>query len=161
MLVDEDLEYIIYPKEIVVSELKDNLRAIFLEIEKASGNRSYILRYKSITRSYGAHRRDSEQFHFLLNNILRYKNLARPNSRTASLLKKEDLKHFKRALYFLDIDCQARGKAFVAHLWAIALKASKKRVNDAIKEIWKKRQGIHRMNQKAMSKFTDFYSHLA
>jgi len=118
------------------------------------------IHYKSIIKNFGKHRRDSAKFHTLINRVLTRKNLLQPNSRKASLLKKENLKLFKQALYFLDIDCKTRGYAFVAHLWAIALKATKSRVPMVIKRIWKVRLGVKRMNEVYLAKFSEFYSHL-
>ncbi|KTD23857.1 Uncharacterised protein [Legionella lansingensis] len=160
MLLDKHLEYLISPKEIVVTDLKKNLNDIFLNIQKFSRSYPLEIRYKSITHSYGGHRKDSEQFHFLLNKILEKKNLLQPNCRMASLLKKEDLTLFKNALYLLDIDSKTRGRAFVAHLWAIALKATKSRIIPVIKKIWKIRHGITRLNKASTAKFSEFYSHL-
>jgi hypothetical protein len=160
MLLNEQLEYLISPRELVVTNLAKNLYDIFSTIQIFSADISFEVRYKSITRSYGAHRQDSEQFHLILNHILAHKNLIRPNCRTASLLKKEELKRFKKALYFLDIDSKTRGCAFVAHLWSIALKATKKRVDPVIKKIWKARHGITRMNKISSKQFAEFCSHL-
>ncbi|WED43420.1 hypothetical protein [Legionella cardiaca] len=160
MLLDEHLEYLIYPKEIEVTDLKTNLYQIFSHIERLSKNAELEVRYKSITRSYGAHRKDSEQFHFLINRILGNKHLLKTNSRTVSLLKKEKLTQFKNALYLLDIDCKTRGCAFIAHLWAIGLKATRKQVNEVIKKIWKARHGITRMNPSSSVKFAEFCSHI-
>lgn len=87
-------------------------------------------------------------------------HLLEPNSRTAILLKKKQLKLFKDALYLLDIDCKTRGQAFVAHLWAIALKATPKRIPDVIKTIWKSRYGIKRMTPNFLEKYNEFYAHL-
>ncbi|KTD08438.1 hypothetical protein [Legionella jamestowniensis] len=160
MLLDQHLEYLIYPKEVAVTNLKQNIYQIVDHIEKFSKNRALKVRYKSINRSYGAHRHDSEKFHILINRILAKKNLLEPNSRTVSLLKKEDLAFFKNALYLLDIDCKTRGHAFIAHLWTIGLKATKKQISAAIKKIWKARQGIQRMNKNSTIKFAEFYTHI-
>jgi hypothetical protein len=83
-----------------------------------------------------------------------------PKSRFAFMLKKEQLRLFKDALYLLDIDCKTRGNAFILHLWAIALKATRSRVCTVIKQIWKSRFNITRMNSKHENRFHEFYSHL-
>ncbi|ASQ46950.1 hypothetical protein [Legionella clemsonensis] len=160
MLLDQHLEYLIYPREIAVTELKQDVYDLFKHIETLSKDKAFKVRYKSINRSYGAHRQDSEKFHILINRLLKKKNLLEPNSRTVSLLKKENLAFFKNALYLLDIDCKTRGNAFIAHLWTIALKATKKQINVAIKKIWKARQGIQRMNKNSTIKFAEFYTHI-
>ncbi|CEK09676.1 hypothetical protein [Legionella hackeliae] len=160
MLLDQQLEYLIYPKQIIVSNLKLDLYKIFNHIEEFSKHSSLKVRYKSITKSYGGHRRDSGKFHLLINRILQRKHLLESNSRTVSLLKKEQLAFFKNALYLLDIDCKTRGNTFVAHLWAIALKVTKKQVSSVVKKIWKTCQGIKRMNKHSTVKFAEFYAHI-
>ncbi|MCP0914181.1 MULTISPECIES: hypothetical protein [Legionella] len=161
MLLDPELEYLIYPKEIEVTHLKTNLKEIFNSIAKAADNgMPLIIHYKSVSLGYRKHRRDSAQFHHDINKILKKRKLLKPNARTAVLLQQENLKLFKNALYLLDVDCKARGCAFIAHLWAIALKATAKRVPDVIKRIWKVRCHIKRMNTEANKNFLEFYRHL-
>lgn len=161
MLLDSNLEYLIYPKEHEVRDIAPSIKAILEEFEKKSGKIPLRIYYKSVNVSYGAHRRDSGQFHRLLKEYLAKKKLLISNARLAFLLKKDQLKLFKNALYFLDIDCKSRGNAFITHLWAIALKATHSRVPMVIKQIWKARYCIHRMNQTYEKDFQAFYSHFA
>ncbi|KTC64742.1 Uncharacterised protein (plasmid) [Legionella adelaidensis] len=158
MLLDDQLEYLIYPKEIEVINLKKDIYKIFFEIENVIAAEPLEVYYKSITVSYGMHRSDSLKFHRLIKKILRRKGLTKINNRTVSLLKKEQLKKFKNALYLMDIDCKAKGNAFIAHLWTIGLKATRKQVDEAIKKIWKSRYGIKRLNKELSEKYAEFYS---
>lgn len=160
MLLDKDLEYIIYPKEFVVSDLKSNLKSILEELETCSKSDGLEVYYKSINKGYGKHRRDSGQYHRWINKILAKKKLLKDNSRLAFILKKDQLRLFKDALSLLDIDCKTRGNAYVTHLWAIALKATRSRVTIVIKQIWKSRFSIIRMNPTHERNFQEFYSHL-
>ena len=159
MLLDNDLEYLIYPKEYVVTDLKKNIKHILEELERRSTQDILEVYYKSINKGYGRHRKDSGKFHRLLKKFLARKKLLKPNSRLAFLLKKDQLKLFKEALCFLDIDCKSKGNAFITHLWAIALKATRSRVPLVIKQIWKARYSIQRMNKKHEKNFQEFYSH--
>lgn len=159
MLLDKNLEYIIYPKECVVNNLKKNIKDILAELESKSPANLEVY-YKSINKNYGKHRRDSGQFHLWIKKLLAKKKLLKPNSRLAFILKKEQLRLFKDALYFLDIDCKTRGNAFILHLWAIALKATRSRVSVVIKQIWKSRFNITRMNPNHEKNFQEFFSHL-
>lgn len=159
MLLDDNLEYLIYPKEVVVTDLKTDIEDIFNAFHKyVSKNTSLEILFKSINQSYGRHRKDSFQFHRLMKKMLTEKNLLRPNSRTAFLLNKDNLKLFKNALCLLDIDCKTKGYAFTTHLWAIALKATRSRVPLVIKKIWKARYGITRMTRQDLNKFVEFYT---
>ncbi|MBI2785175.1 MAG: hypothetical protein HYX60_02245 [Legionella longbeachae] len=158
MLVDNQLEYLIFPKECVVTDLKTNINDILKELEIRSRNDSLEVYYKSINEGYGRHRKDSGQFHRLIKKLLARKNLLKPNSRFAFLLKKDQLRLFKDALYLLDIDCKSRGNAFITHLWAIALKATRSRVPIVIKQIWKARFSIQRMNKNYERNFQEFFS---
>lgn len=160
MLLDKDLEYIIYPKECVVTDLKTNIKHILDELETRSRYAGLEVYYKSINKGYGRHRRDSRQFHNWIKKSLARKRLLKPNSRLACLLKKEQLRLFKDALCLLDIDCKTRGNAFITHLWSIALKATRSRVPVVIKQIWKARFSISRMNQIYEKNFQEFYLHL-
>lgn len=160
MLLDNNLEYLIYPKEYIVNDLKTNINQILEELQMRSRNSDLDVYYKSINEGYGRHRRDSGQFHRLLKKLLARKNLLKPGRRLAFLLKKEQLRLFKYALYLLDIDCKSRGNAFITHLWAIALKATRSRVPLVIKQIWKARYAIQRMNKNHEKNFQEFYSHV-
>jgi hypothetical protein len=160
MLLDNNLEYLIYPKECMVIDLKKTIHSIIDELQTRSGNDSLEVYYKSINKEFGRHRRDSGQFHRLIKKILGRQNLLKSNSRLAFLLKKEQLKLFKDALYLLDIDCKSKGNAFITHLWAIALKATRSRVPIVIKHIWKARFKIKRMNRAEEKNFQEFCSHL-
>lgn len=160
MLLDERLEYLIQPQEITVTHLKTNLKEIFATIERKSKDNLLELHYKSVLTSFWRPRRDSKKFHKLINKYLIKKGLFKNSHRTSYLLKKENLAFFKNALYFLDIDCKTKGKAYVAHLWTIALSVTKGRMLDAIKQLWKSRYGIKRMNKEQLSRFMEFYSAL-
>ncbi|HHF7345921.1 TPA: hypothetical protein ACPSKB_002352 [Legionella feeleii] len=160
MLINSVLDYLISPTEISVTDLKKNINDLFIHIDKFSQpNIPLIVHYKSITKSFGKHRRDSAKFHKLINKILRKRKLLKANSRTISLLKRENLTLFKDALYFLDIDCKTKGCAFIAHLWTIALKATNKRFPQVIKQIWKSKYGITRITKDSSIKFSEFYAH--
>lgn len=159
MLIDNKLDYLIYPKEYIINNLKTDIGEIIEDIEKHSVNDTLEIYYKSINEGYGRHRRDSGQFHRLIKKILARKNLLKTNSRLAFELKKEQLKLFKDALYFLDVDCKSRGNAFISYLWAIALKATRSRLSIVIKQIWKARFSIHRMNKAHEKSFQEFYAH--
>jgi len=160
MLLDKDLEYIIYPKELVVSDLKSNLKSILEELETRSQSDGLEVYYKSINKGHGKHRWDSGQFHKWIKKLLAKKKLLITNSRLAFLLKKDQLRLFKDALSLLDIDCKTRGNAYITHLWAIALKVTRSRVEIVIKQIWKARFSISRMNPIHERNFQEFYAHL-
>ena len=66
MLLDNKLEYLIYPKECIVDDLKANVLEIIEDIENHSVNDTLEIYYKSINEGYGRHRRDSGQFHLLI-----------------------------------------------------------------------------------------------
>lgn len=158
MLLNDKLEYLIPPQEIIITELKKDVWTILHELEQKSNGNSLEIYFKSVTLAYGRHRRDSAQFHYLISSYLRKNNLIKSNSRTAYLLKKEDLRLFKSALNWLDVDCKTRGCAYVAYLWMIALKATRSRIKLVIKQIWMKRLSIIRMNKKQRMEFSEFYS---
>ncbi|MCE0723200.1 MULTISPECIES: hypothetical protein [Legionella] len=158
MLLDSKLDYLIYPKECIVYDVKDTVYQVIEDIESHSLNTPLEIYYKSINEGYGRHRRDSGQFHRFLKKLLNRKNLLKANHRLAFVLKKEQLKLFKDALYFLDIDSKSRGNAFIVYLWMIALKATRSRVTHVIKQIWKARLSIHRMNKMHEKMFEEFYS---
>ncbi|KTC75980.1 hypothetical protein Lbir_0049 [Legionella birminghamensis] len=161
LLLDEQLEYLISPAIIEVYDLKSSVTQVLDHIERLVPDKKALkIHFKSITKSYGRHRRDSLQFDRLIRQWLIRNHLLEPNSRTAILLKKTQLKLFKDALYLLDIDCKTRGQAFVAHLWSIALKATPKRIPEVIKTIWKSRYGIKRMTPEYLVKYNEFYAHL-
>ncbi|MBA2710018.1 MAG: hypothetical protein H0U57_05465 [Tatlockia sp.] len=159
MLINSQFEYLIPPKEVEVVDIEQSLSDIILEMKHFSASSSDLkIRYKSVIVSYGRHRKDSGRFHFRIRHILWLNNLHISNNRTSFLLKKEDLKRFKNALYFLDIDCKSRGNAFVTHLWAIALKATRAQYASVIKKIWKTRMGLKTMNKHNSQRFKEFYS---
>jgi hypothetical protein len=158
MLIDVNLEYLIWPKEILVTQVETTLEKIFHEIEAVSKERPLKIHYKSIVKGYWAHRWDSAQFHRKVNQYLARNGLLDTYHKTAFLLKKAPLQQFKQALYFLDIDCKTRGEAYVAHLWTIALKVTKGRLYDVIKQIWKKRYGVKRLSKEMSEQFREFYS---
>lgn len=160
MLLDKHLEYLIYPKECVVTDLKTNIKFILDELETHAQGDTLEVYYKSINKGYGRHRRDSGQFHKWIKKFLAKKKLLKANSRLAFLLKKDQLRLFKDALSLLDVDCKTRGNAFITHLWAIALKATRSRIEAVIKQIWKARFSITRMNPKHERNFQEFYAHL-
>lgn len=160
MLLDYKLDYLIPPQEVVVSDLKNDLWGILNKLEQRTDGICLEIYFKSINIHYRKHRKDSAQFHRLINNYLISRKLKKANSRTAYFLKKEDLRLFKDALYLLDIDCKTRGCAFVAYLWMIALKATRSRIPEVIKQIWKARFSISRMNKNHQMHFDDFYAHL-
>lgn len=159
MLLDNHLEYLIYPKECVVTDLKTNIKSILDEIQTRAQVDTLEIYYKSINKGYGRHRRDSGQFHKWIKKYLAKKKLLKTNSRLAFLLKKDQLRLFKDALSLLDIDCKSRGNAFITYLWAIALKATRSRVETVIKQIWKARFSITRMNPTHERNFQEFYAH--
>ncbi len=158
MLLDEQLEYLIRPQEIEVVTLKNDVFAVLEKIEEQSQDSRLEIYFKSVNIHYGKHRQDSAQFHFLISDYLLKRNLKKTNSRTAYFLKKDELRLFKDALSLLDIDCKTRGCAYVAFLWMIALKATRSRVQLVVKQIWKKRLSIQKMNKKQQADFLDFYS---
>ncbi|WP_244940997.1 hypothetical protein [Legionella sainthelensi] len=158
MLLDNHLNYLIYPKECSVNNLKENIFQIMEDIESHSINTPLEVYYKSINESYGRHRRDSGQFHRLLKKLLNQKNLLKANSRLAFVLKKEQLHLFKQALYFLDIDSKSKGNAFIVYLCMIALKATRSHVSQVIKQIWKARLSIQKMNRRHEKEFQEFYT---
>jgi hypothetical protein len=158
MLINKELEYLIYPKELVVTDLKKNLNQIFEAIDGISNNTPLEICYKSIQMGYWIPRKDSRKFHKLINKSITKRDLLEKAHKTSFLLKKEDLAHFKNALNFLDIDCKSRGEAYIAHLWTIALKVTKGRMYEAIKRIWKIRCGIHQMTEAQSIQFHEFYS---
>lgn len=159
MLLDGAFDYVIYPKQCLVTDLKQNLTEIMEDIERHSCTNPLVVHYKSINYAYGRHRRDSARFHLLIKKTLAKRNLLTPNSRLAYELKKESLKQFKRALYFLDVECKSKGNAYITYLWAIALKATRSRVKLVIKQIWKARSSIKRMNAVHERHFEEFYDH--
>ncbi|QRN05192.1 hypothetical protein GH742_13185 [Legionella sp. MW5194] len=161
MLLDAELDYLIFPKQRQVRHIQQTLVAILDEMQAFSSTQHPLKVYfKSINVHYGGHRRDSARFHSFLRKLLTRRGLLTPDSRMAYLLKKDDLKRFKQALYWLDIDTKTRGCAFIAHLWAIALKATRSRMELAIRQIWKARYGIQRMSRHDKERFAEFYAHL-
>ncbi|MBA2651726.1 MAG: hypothetical protein H0U73_05620 [Tatlockia sp.] len=159
MMIDSHLEYVISPKEIEVYDLDKSIKEIVAKMFQFKPKLTSLeIRYKSVIISFGKHRKDSALFHYKMQRILLNNQLLKPSCRTAFLLKKENLKLFKNALYLLDIDCKTRGCAFITHLWAIALKATRARVYKVIKQIWKARMGIKKMSQKNLQQFLEFYS---
>lgn len=71
MLLDDNLDYLIYPKEIAVTDLETDIDAIFQAIEKLAWKNSPLeIHFKSINQSYGRHRKDSFQFHRLIKKRL-------------------------------------------------------------------------------------------
>ncbi len=160
MLIDSNLEYLIFPKEVIVTDMNETLEGIFRAIERASKNDMPLaIHYKSIVKGYWTPRKDSAQFHKKINQYLEKQSL--PDTyKTSFLLKKEYLKQFKRALYFLDIDCKTKGYAYVAHLWTIALNVTKGRVETVIKQMLKKKYGVKRLTGEFIDKFDEFHSML-
>ncbi|MDX1838793.1 hypothetical protein [Legionella taurinensis] len=161
LLLDAKLEYLIFPKQLQVSHIQQTLVAILDEMQSlCPATHPLKVHFKSINVHYGGHRQDSARFHSLIRRLLTRRGLLAPDSRMAYLLKKDELKRFKQALYWLDIDTRTRGCAFVAHLWAIALKATRSRVELAIRQLWKARYGIQRMSNHDKERFAEFYAHL-
>lgn len=94
MLVDDNWEYIIFPNERGVTDLKTNINDILEELEIRARGDSLQVYYKSINESYGRHREDSGQFHRLIKKLLARKNLLKSNSRLAFFIKKNQLRLF-------------------------------------------------------------------
>lgn len=161
MLLDEKLEYLISPRQIPVVNIQQTLVGILDDMRTFSSEQHPLqVHFKSINVHYGGHRRDSGRFHYLIRGLLKRRGLLTRDSRMAFLLTKDELKRFKQALDWLDVDTRTRGSAFIAHLWAIAMKATRRRVDEAIRQIWKARYAIHRMSKKDAIRFAEFYTHL-
>lgn len=153
MMLDEAFNYLIQPSEIQVKELEKDLSKIFTNFDKKAVRHTYCLKYKSVTLSFGRHRKDSAAFHRLINQLAKARKV--DCDRKMRKLTGDALKQFKQALKFLDIDIRP---AYIVQLWAIALKVESRErsVKKGLEQLWKKKESVNRLDTDLRESFNEF-----
>lgn len=163
MFLGNQYKIIKEPERIILASDKKANQAIDNFLKKAFQNLSsqknldddVFVEYKTvIERSRKAKpRKDSVHIDEELKKLIeknRYQG-----KKIAKKLAGQELVFFKKALFKLG-KVNRDESAWVYHLWAVALHATKKTWREEIKKLWKTSEGIERMDKASTEKFAEF-----
>ncbi|CZG24327.1 TPA: hypothetical protein JF904_000556 [Legionella pneumophila] len=134
MVLNDDMEYLIKPTKHSVTQIKKDIDTIFsntgnIDIKK--------INCKTIVEQYNGHRNDSLEFHNSLIELCKNENWEF-DKKAPSFKGRNERKKFRLALNRLNIPIK---HVYEMDLWATYLKATKRRLDKSIKQIWTKKHG--------------------